>query len=228
MCWADIIERMSTLPARGYLTIGVDTEIPWPSKEVVIDFRGRKFHLLPETDELSRMIRVETAPGFTQPDADKLSLELLSALAWAEQRGVTPTFGNWCTAPLNIGKGPRGGIIGSGHFDYVPDPSDPKAKLALALFREGLSVNLIPYKFLGFFKVINVIRNKGPDQIQWIRDNLSHITDKDAIARIAAIRSSEPDVATYLYVSGRSAVAHAFDQNNVVNPDDPADLIRLH
>jgi hypothetical protein len=218
---------MSALPAKGYLTVAVDTEIPWPSKEVVIAFRGRQFHLLPETDQLSRMIRVETGPGFTQTDGDRLIRELLSRLAWAEQAGAMVTFGNWCTAPLNLGKGPRGGVIGSGHFDYLPDPADSKAKLALALFREGLSVNLVPYKVLGFFKVINIIRDKGPAQIQWIKDNLQHVTDRDAVARITAIQKSEPDVAEYLYVSGRCAVAHAFNQNNVVNPDDPADLIRL-
>ena len=76
---------MSTLPAKGYRTTGIDTAIPWPSKEVVIDFRGRKFHLLPETESTARMIRVETGPDFTQVDADKLILELLSALAWVEQ-----------------------------------------------------------------------------------------------------------------------------------------------
>ncbi len=44
--------------------------------------------------------------------------------------------------------------------------------------------------------------------------------------RITTLQSIEPDVAKYLYVSGRCAVAHAY-QSNVVNPDDPADLIRL-
>jgi methylamine utilization protein MauJ len=119
------------------------------------------------------------------------------------------------------------GIIGDGHFHYLPDPNDPKAKLALALYREGLSVNLMPYQFLGFFKVINILRDKGKDQQQWIREYLQHVTDKDALTRIAAIRTNGTDVAEYLYGSGRCAVAHAFDQNNVVNPDDPADLIRL-
>lgn len=189
-------------------------------------FRGREFHLLPGSDKRSRMIRVKTEPGFTQIDADKLILELLSALAWAEQGGAGTTSGNWCTAPINIGKGPVG-MIGAGHFDYLPDPVDPKAKLALALYREGLSVNLTPYQFLGFFKVINIIKHRGNDQMQWIKDNLQYITDKRALTRLAAIQATEPDVAKYLYISGRCAVAHAFDQNNVVNPDDPADLIRL-
>ncbi len=218
---------MSTLPDKGYCTTGIDTNIPWPSKERVIEFHGRKFHLLPETDKVQRMVRVETARDFTRDDADKLILEFLSALAWSEQRSVVPTFGNWCTAPLAVSKGPSGCIL-EGTFDYLPDPQDPKAKLAIALYREGFSVNLVPYKVLGFFKVINIICDKSAAQKQWIRDNLQYVTDKDAIARIATLKSTEADVANYLYGSGRCAVAHAFDQNNVVNPDDPDDLIRLH
>jgi hypothetical protein len=219
---------MSTLPDKGYYTTGIDidTEIPWPSKEVVAEFRGRMFHLIPETANLSRMVRVETSKGFTCDDAMKLTLEFLSSLAWAEQRGVLPTFGNWCTAPLAVGKRP-GGWLFNGTFDYLPDPPDPKAKLALALYREGLSVNLIPYKVLGFFKVINIICDKGPAQIQWIKGNLQFITEYTAIKRIDTLKNTEPDVARYLYVSGRCAVAHAFDQNIVVNPDDPGDLVRL-
>ncbi|HNS21368.1 MAG TPA: hypothetical protein PKH24_12775 [Sedimentisphaerales bacterium] len=211
---------------KGYRTVGIDTQIPWPAKEQVVTFRGREFQLLPGTDTLSRMIRVKTEEGFTREDADKLILELFSSLAWAKQAKAVPTYGNWCTAPLNIGKGPTG-MIGAGHFDYLPDPSDPKAKLALALYREGLSVNLIPYQFLGFFKVINIIRNGGEGQKQWIRDNLQYVSGKDILSRIEAIRARESDVANYFYVSGRCAVAHAFDQTNVVNPDDPAHLIRL-
>ena len=39
---------------------GIDTEIPLSAKEVAIKFRDRIFHYLPETDSVSRMIRVET------------------------------------------------------------------------------------------------------------------------------------------------------------------------
>ena len=217
---------MSTLPAKGYRTVGIETQIAWPAQERVVVFRGREFQLLPGSDTLSRMIRVKTEAGFTQFEADKLVLELLSALSWAEQASAKTTFGSWATGPMNIGKGPTG-MVGAGHFDYLPDPTDPKAKLALALYREGLSVNLTPYQFLGFFKVINIIKHGGNDQMRWINDNLQYVTDKRALTRLATIQATEPDVAQYLYVSGRCAVAHAFDQANVVNPDDPADLIRL-
>jgi hypothetical protein len=178
---------MSMLPAKGYRTTGIKTEIGWPSKEVVIHLCGRKFYLLPETKSASRMIRVETDTGFTQDDADKLILELLSALAWAEQDGAVPTFANWRTSPLAIGKGPTG-ITGDGHFDYVPNPADSKAKLALALYREGLSVNLTPYQFLGFYKVINALHGTQAPQTQWINANLQYITDGRAKTRMAEIK----------------------------------------
>ncbi len=218
--------HMSTLPSEGYRTVAVETEIPWPSSPRTISFHGRDLQLLPESDDTARMIRIKTATDFTVTDADKIILEFLSAIAWWEQSGATATFANWCTAPLNIGKGPRG-VTGDGGFGLLVDPPDPRAKLALALYREGLSVNLVPYKFLSFFKIINILRNTGPEQKSWIRDNLHHIADKVGIERIAEIEATGVDVADYLYSSGRCAIAHAFDKNNVVNPDEPADLLRL-
>jgi hypothetical protein len=82
------------------------------------------------------MIRVQTCEGFTQVAADKLILELLSALAWAEQAEAVTTFGNWCTAPLNIGKGPMG-VIGDGHFDYVPDAASDQTPAGHARSGQG-------------------------------------------------------------------------------------------
>jgi hypothetical protein len=217
---------VSSIPDKGYLTVGIDTQIPWPSKDRALTFRGHEFHLLPGSDKLACMIRVKTDTGFTRAEADKLILELLSALAWAKQAEAVPTFGNWCTAALNIGKGPMG-IISDGHFDYLPDPLDPKAKFALALYREGLSVNMPAYKFLGFFKVVNVLWSQPVQQMQWINDNLRHVADTRAKARISEIQSLHGDVANYLFVSGRCAISHAYAQP-IVNPDDPADLIRIN
>jgi hypothetical protein len=63
---------MSNLPEKGYRTIGTDTQIPWPAQERIVCSRGRKFHVLPGSDALARMIRVQTCEGVTQVDADKL------------------------------------------------------------------------------------------------------------------------------------------------------------
>ena len=210
---------------KGYYTVGIDTQVPWPRREAEVAFGGRNLRLLPATDTSAPMVRVETAPGFNQTDAQKLVLELLSALAWAEQASASTTYGVWATGPVGVGNG-RVGIIGDGHYDYVPSPSDPRAKLALALYREGLSVNHIPYQFLGFFKVINILFNDGKGQKQWIRDNLLHVRSADALKRLGELQAAVLDVGDYLYASGRCAVAHAYDQN-VVNPDDPTHLVRL-
>ena len=221
------VDAMSYLPEDGYRTIGIITQIPWPLQQQVVYFRGHELHLLPGDKECARMIRVRTKVGFNQVDADKLILELLSALSWAEQQSAVTQGGNWSTAPLNVGRSLLE-VTGEGHFEYLVDPADAKSKFALALYREGMSVNLTPYKVLGFFKVINIIRDKGKDQKDWIRDNLQYVSGNKALKRLAFLQGSETDVAKYLYESGRCAVAHAFQQGKVVNPDDPADLIRLH
>ena len=54
---------------------------------------------------------------------------------------------------------------------------DPKQRLAVALYREAMSVNSIPYKFLGFFKIINILYKNGPDQKAWIKATLPSLTE---------------------------------------------------
>jgi hypothetical protein len=87
-------------------------------------------------------------------------------------------------------------------------------------------VNSVPYEFLGFYKIINIVHAGGNDQMRWINEAVNHIDDHIALQRLAEIRREDPDVGRYLYVSGRCAVAHAFNEP-VVDPDDPADTQRL-
>jgi hypothetical protein len=117
-------------------------------------------------------------------------------------------------------------VIGDCHLKTLLNPAEPKAKLALALYREGWSVNLEPYKLLGFYKVINILFHYGRDQEKWINDHLRYVKGRRALERIDHIKSENGDVGHYLYASGRCAVAHAFG-DPVVNPDDPTDLNRI-
>jgi hypothetical protein len=121
------IVTMSTLPDKGFYTNGIDADIPWPSREVAVEFRGQKFQLLPETVDQPPMIRVETSAEFTRDDAYRLVLEFLSSLAWAEQYGVVPTFGNWCTAPLaNRGVQLKSMVTNKSKTSYGYDEKKPK------------------------------------------------------------------------------------------------------
>jgi len=42
-------------------------------------------------------------------------------------------------------------------IDYLPEHTNPKGQLCLALYREALNLNSKPFQFLGFFKIINVL-----------------------------------------------------------------------
>ncbi len=61
--------------------------------------------------------------------------------------------------------------------DYLPDPPNPRARLALALYRDALEVNSEPFRFLGFYKIINVVRGTGPQQITWINARVNTLED---------------------------------------------------
>jgi hypothetical protein len=109
----------------------------------------------------------------------------------------------------------------------LPVPPEPKARIALGLYREAVSVNSVPYEFLGYFKVINTRYDKGKtQQIPWINLTLPLLTDPAALKRLAELTSQCANVGEYLYYSGRCAVAHAWS-DPVVDPDDPDDIMRL-
>lgn len=120
------------------------------------------------------------------------------------------------------------GFVSSNVFidPRVSEPVDEKARLALALYREDLSVNSVPYQFLGFAKIINVLHAGGSAQKAWIGAVLPNVTDADARARLAELSGEVADVSAYLFESGRCAVAHA-NTSPVVNPDDVEDFLRL-
>jgi len=212
--------------AKEYLTMGLDCHIGWPSQERTVCFQGHEITLRPEKDTESASVVVQLNKDLTRTDARRLVKEFLSGLAWVRRGRLAETFCTFCTgAPLRIGKGPCG-MVDDSSIEYIPDPGRPKAKLALALYREALSVNMVPYQFLGFFKILNVLHGTGREQKSWINDNVDAISERQAATRLAELRQDHDDVGAYLYESGRCAVAHAFHES-VVNPDEPQHIWRL-
>lgn len=115
---------------------------------------------------------------------------------------------------------------------YREIPRDPKAMLALALYREAKTVNSIPFSFLSYFKILNIFWKDKKDSegkneiVEGLRTMLPRLTDQEALERLTELSKREKDVPNYLYQSGRCAVAHAFAEP-IVDPDDVADLRRL-
>lgn len=150
----------------------------------------------------------------------------MSGLAWIRGGRLVETFSVCITGcPIFIGKG-KGRHIDDAPIEHLPDPSDQKAELALALYREASAVNVIPCQFLGYYKIINILRDSGKDQKAWIANAVPRLADADAVRRRDQILQAHGEVAEYLYTSGRCAVAHVF-QDPVINPDNPEDAQRL-
>lgn len=210
-----------------WVVVGVETRVGWPTRETRVTFRGREVTLRPETETLAPSVIAEYQPPITYEETLLLIREFLSSLVWVEGHPITETMTTGGGFPIRVGKSPGFGVV-SPFFraDYLPDPQDARARLALALYREALGVNSDPFRFLGFFKIINILHRTGPEQKAWINARVDSLEDYRAKERTAQLRGQGHDVGDYLYESGRCAVAHAFN-DPIVNPENPQDTERI-
>ena len=151
----------------------------------------------------------------------------LSVISWADKQSLQNNYG-WSgnTVPCAV---PKMGFARSVNRDFLTrwNPlRDPEQQLAVALYREAMSVNSIPYQVLGFFKIINIRHKHGSAQKAWIKATIPRLTESYLQDRLLALQNAESDVAAYLYESCRCAVAHASSEP-LIDPDDLTDLRRL-
>ncbi len=212
----------------AWLVIGVETGVPWPKEDTEAIFRGRKFLLGPETEDFAPSIAFEYPKDMEHKEALSLCREFMSALSWVENQPVREIMVTGGGRPIQAGKGPIWYATTTPKFrkDYLPEPADPKAKLALALYREAQSINSTPYAFLGYFKILNILHPNGASQKKWINDNIDKITDYAAVQAIDQLKVAYQDLGDHLYRSGRCAVAHAYS-GTIINPDSRDDTERL-
>lgn len=210
-----------------FLIYGLGTGIAWPAAQTHVEYRGRLFTLRPGNQDIAPTVLTHFDPPTTLLEAQLAMERFLSALAWSEGSYVRVETVTGGGLPFNVGRGrAREPIRGVFHPDHLPDPTDPRAQLALAFYREALGLESVPFRVLGFFKIINILHGKGPDQVRWINRTLPSIADYPAAARLAELRQQQRDIGAYLYESGRCAVAHANVQP-LVDPENPSDLERL-
>jgi hypothetical protein len=114
-------------------------------------------------------------------------------------------------------------------LDYLPEPSDPKARLALALCREAAAINLATYAVISYFRVFEThFQGKSREIKQWLNANFSSVKGHQAKEVLDRLLATEADVGDYLYSSCRSAAAHGkIGSQRVIDPDDPEDEWRL-
>jgi hypothetical protein len=213
---------------KRWMIVTVETEIEWPTDETTVEFADHTLVIRPPSGDAAADVRLEYDHPQSEHEALEVICRFLSALSWWHHRPCRGRQRISCTTPMRGGKGSYGPPLCK---DYripaaVAQQPDPKARIALALYREAGSVRGSPYEFLGYFKVINTRYRSGPDQVSWINRTIPLLDDIDAKRRVSELTAAESDIGHYLYASGRCAVAHAFN-DPVVDPDEPEDLFRL-
>lgn len=207
-------------------------QIGWTEKKVLVKFQENNLLLLPDEDEQYPAVAVLLNSSLTQNDARKLINNFLSSLAWSKSKAIHVEHWSGGSRPFRMGRS-RFGSYRSLHFriTYLPLPQNENARLALAFYREAMSLDHIAYSFLSFYKIINLRYKRGDRQKAWIRRTLPSMTDRDAIKRMKELNDEHEDVSDYLYTSCRCAIAHAgvnptvdpenFDDNNRLRSDLP-------
>jgi hypothetical protein len=108
---------------------------------------------------------------------------------------------------------------------------DERARRALAIYREALNLQHFhsqPFSVLGFYKIIESVYPNGLARKKALAYEISALLKSKKISTIQlqelklTLDSSPDEIASFLYNSGRQAVAHA-NKNPTINPDDMAD-----
>ncbi len=210
----------------NWLNVRVKGTASWPSKETTVIFGGHELLVKPATRDDDQSIHVNLQ-RISAVEALTLINRFLSVLSWCDDQPMENGYGlSGTSVPVAVGRESRsvGSSIAFPFYRNVE--SEPNTRLALALCREGRTVNSIPFSFLSYFKILNIFWNGRNEIIEGLRATVPKITDVDAIARAKELQASIPDVPRYLYEPGRCAIAHAF-ADPLVDPDDVANLRRL-
>jgi len=214
----------------SWLVVGIESGVFWTTEETKVVFRGRELTLRPETDKWAPDVITEYEG--TESAALRTVRQFLSSVAWSLRGRLREIGVTGGSHPIHYGVGRSPGlgharlINPSFRLDYLPDPADPRARLAMALYREALGLNSDAYQFLGFFKILNILHARGADHGRWINKTVDRLTEERARKRVEELRHSEPDIGQYFWTSGRCAIAHAYAEP-MVDPEDPDDLSRL-
>ena len=215
---------------RGEWTVAsLQQSIGWTQKPITIDYAGRTFLLLPEDEQ--NLPAIATLGEYAV--CRRAILELASSLAWSSGGSVAVESWSGGSQIYRTSKLPIGGQVTAQffHIDYLPNPTDPTHRLALALFHEGSTlIHLhVAYSFLSFYKIVNLVNGPhGSAQTGWINARVQAMKHHRVKERLAELQKAGEDIGKYIYQSCRCAIAHAGDPRNpVIDPHNMDDERRL-
>lgn len=205
----------------------VDHRYGWPSEKALLNYMGRTYLVQDESETVHGAISSRAEEGETEDQVRSQIVDVINVISWMNRKPIHIKY--WCGGgrPIRAGKSKQYSL-GDQLFDYefIPRVCDEKTSLALSFFREALHLDNIPYKFLSFYKIINLFYRSGDKQKRWIRRTIPRMFDGMAKERAAVLAEQNETVEEYLYVTCRCAIAHA-GVNPTINPDNWVDIRRL-
>lgn len=220
----------------NWLNVGVSGTAIWPPKETTVKFAGHDLLLRPATPTSEQSIHIDLDAGISEEDALTTINRFLSVLAWCDDQPIENKYG-WSGNPVPVSVPKDSRQMGSSiAFPFFRElEAEPKARLALALYREGITINSVPFAFLSYFKILNIFwedkfrtqnGSRSNQLVEQIRIAIPAVSESIARNRILDLKRAHVDVAQYLYESCRCAIAHAHT-GTIADPDDMRDIRRL-
>lgn len=218
-----------------WLLANVDQEIGWTQKQVLVVYRDRKILLLPATKKYYAAAAIISDIPTLEEDKTFL-MQFLSALTWYQPGKLDIVRWTDSTAKNNLTNFIRMPLTKRSGTTMIffrptelPDPKNPEAQLALALFREGLSLNHKGYSFLSYFKIINLRYRSDDKQKRFIKRSLPLIENQNHLKEtIRKLKAQHPDLVSYIYGACRCAVAHASMKFTTYDPESTEDERRFY
>jgi len=227
------------LRQRGpWVTIGVQHSIHWPRRDVLVRYDGAEYVLrgiYPNDDRRYRACVSRRATDGDVPTTLRALYRFASVLGWYKRGFVEVTTSTSGSAPIRCEDGYRPFVVmvsqGDATFNcnYMPIIRDELVHRALAFWREGKWLEQLhpPYAFLSFYKVIDSQFRNGGAGRQWIDAELRTLAGRAAERLAELVAEGVTNAGAHIWESGRCAIAHASVGREIVDPDQPADRVRL-
>jgi methylamine utilization protein MauJ len=217
----------------AWLVMAFDSEEQDPRDYLKTEYGGLELHIKPGHGDAVSLVSTFLEDNTKYAETQLIINRFLSAMSWKEGKafvslgaiagGAYPTERDKPRFNYSEGRLLRYAVISRFDFEHLQNPPGDKQKLALALFREGLNSYDTPlYRFLSFFKILNIKFSTGKTQVAWINSNLGKIWNFLAQERLVELQKTVPDIGDYLWIEGRNAIAHA-NTDPILDPDMPTD-----
>ena len=162
------------LAAIGNWTVAVVTSArDWPVTLQDFTYNGMRVWVLPVMKDRAPALAMNRPQGFAREDAERLLMRVASAISWVHGGGILIEHFSGGSRCFLTERRQRDVVAIRKDFDlsYLPEPTDKKAQLALALMREGRGINHVAYAFLSFYRVMEVALPNGKARTKWISDH---------------------------------------------------------